>query len=83
MRHLILVEFNLLSRSNHIDVVWLIQPGNFERLRKEFVEERQIPVHEQTLVHNHRSSANILIQCAIRKSSNLPKLQDFLSKSGR
>lgn len=39
-------------------------PGNFDRLRDFYSNERQIPVNEQTLVLNHRSSANILTVAA-------------------
>ncbi len=35
-------------------------PGNFERLKADFSEERQVGFQEVTLVENHRSSANIL-----------------------
>ena len=35
-------------------------PGNFDRLRDFYSSERQMDVSEQTLVQNHRSSANIL-----------------------
>ena len=39
-------------------------PGNFDRLRADFLDEKQVHVREETLVKNHRSSASILAAAA-------------------
>ncbi|KAL7542189.1 hypothetical protein ACHAXR_011588 [Thalassiosira sp. AJA248-18] len=39
-------------------------PGNFNRLKHFFSEERQTEIQEETLTENHRSSANILTVAA-------------------